>query len=449
MSSVQAQSGVVAGQVGLPRQAASSRVSEVLAIGFGTTVAMWGAGYVGRLPAVTFPAPLLLALLLACLIGGGVALGRWGRGGWPAGLAAGLLTGLLNLLVLGSLLGGEHPNQVVPSAAIWVPGSIAVTAVLVGLGAWLGSRGAARRARPAPWTAVLVRVAIAATMLLLAVGGLVTSHEAGLAVVDWPNSYGYNMFLYPLSRMTGGIYYEHAHRLFGALVGLTMLVLAVRLSRVDPRPFVRRLGWLALGMVIVQGILGGLRVTGSFTLSTDAGDMAPSLALAVVHGVFAQVFLGTLVALGAFTSPRWLDGPEPTVRASARADRLMGWILVVMLLVQLVLGAMQRHTSQLLGVHIAMAALVAPLALHVGFRSWGVNPDQPQLQRWGIALAVTTGLQLMLGIGAFAMIGAVEAGAVSRAVDVGITTAHQWCGAILLACAVTVLCWTHRLLRTS
>ena len=87
-----------------------------------------------------------------------------------------------------------------------------------------------------------------------------TSAEAGLAVADWPTSFGYNMFLYPFSRMTGGIYYEHAHRLLGALVGLTTLVLALFLQRVETRRWVRRLGWAALLMVVVQGVLGGLRV---------------------------------------------------------------------------------------------------------------------------------------------------------------------------------------------
>ena len=75
-------------------------------------------------------------------------------------------------------------------------------------------------------------------------------------MADWPTSYGYNMFLYPFSRMTGGIYYEHAHRLLGALVGLTTLSLAVHLAMVETRPFVKRMGAAAVVLVVVQGILG-------------------------------------------------------------------------------------------------------------------------------------------------------------------------------------------------
>jgi cytochrome c oxidase assembly protein subunit 15 len=423
--------------------------AAIVSVGFGTAVAMWAVGYVGRLPAVMLPAPLLVGLMLACLVAGGIAIGRHaGRApGWPAGAVAGLVTGLLNLLVLGSLLGGDAPNRVVPSALIWLPGSIAVSAALGALGASVGSRAwpATGDGAAEGWTAAMARVAIAATLLLLAVGGLVTSKAAGLAVVDWPNSYGYNMFLYPLSRMTGGIYYEHAHRLFGALVGLTTLALAILLQRLDPRRSVRRIAWIAFGLVVVQGVLGGLRVTGRFTLSTRAEDMAPSLALAVVHGVLAQVVFAALVALGAFTSASWRGAREPRARRGGATDRALGWTLVGLLLVQLVLGAIQRHASQLLLVHVAMAAIIVPLALHVGMRSWGLNPEELLLVRWGLGLAAVTGLQLVLGLAALLVTGPLATGAVPSRVEVAITTAHQWCGAVLLGCAVMVLCWSHRL----
>jgi cytochrome c oxidase assembly protein subunit 15 len=412
----------------------------ILAAGFGITVAMWGVGYVGRLPAVLLASPALLGLLLLCLLAGGVLVGRWTGGGFKAGLYSGLLAGSINLLVLGSLLSGDSPNQLVPSALLWVPGSILISGLVAGAGAALLGRG---EARPVHWPGVFVRVAVGATLLLLAVGGLVTSKEAGLAVVDWPNSYGYNMFLYPLSRMTGGVYYEHAHRLFGALVGLTTLVMAVLLQRVDPRAFVRRLGWLALVMVVIQGILGGLRVTGSFTLSTATEDMAPSLTLAVIHGVFAQVFFATLVALAAFTSQGWIGERRGIARPNAGTDRVLGGTLVGLLILQLVLGAIQRHTQSLLMVHVAMAAIVAPLALHVGFRTWGLNPKEPLLKRLGLGLAAVVVVQVTLGIAALSVTWA--AAEAASTLDVVITTAHQWCGALLLATAVLTATWTHRL----
>ena len=70
--------------------------------------------------------------------------------------------------------------------------------------------------------------------MLISSGGLVTGFRAGMAVPDWPNTFGHNMFLFPFTKMTGGVFYEHAHRLLGSLVGLTALVLAILLSVRSP-----------------------------------------------------------------------------------------------------------------------------------------------------------------------------------------------------------------------
>ncbi|HBP19430.1 MAG TPA: hypothetical protein DEA08_16780, partial [Planctomycetes bacterium] len=263
---------------------ASSPPGAILALGFGTTVAMWAVAYFCRLPGVMAPGPLLAALFVACLVAGGFLSGKWlGGGSRPAALVGaqvGALAGLLNLLILGSVfrdvLGGNAGQ-----AVFWVPGTIAAMAVLATVGALLSRERAAPGERA--WSSAFGRVAACATLLLLSAGGLVTGHDAGLAVPDWPNSFETNMFLYPLSRMTGGIYYEHAHRLFGSLVGLTTLVLAVHLVRNDRRRWLKGLAIAAFVAVCVQGLLGGLRVTGKLTLSADAADLSPSTALAVVH----------------------------------------------------------------------------------------------------------------------------------------------------------------------
>ncbi len=99
-----------------------------------------------------------------------------------------------------------------------------------------------------------------ATGLLLVIGGLVTSKGVGLAVPDWPTTFGYNMFLYPWSKMVGGIFYEHSHRLVASGVGFLTLILAMLLWFQEPRKWVRWLGTMALALVILQGVLGGLRV---------------------------------------------------------------------------------------------------------------------------------------------------------------------------------------------
>jgi len=415
-------------------RASSRGAGEVLAAGFGTTVAMWAIGYLARLPVVAAPPFVILALLLAALVAGGFAAGRYGSRGVRGGAYAGALTGLLNLLVLGSFLSTrDRTNGLVPTAFLWLPGSIVFSALLGAAGAWWGSR---RKPSVAPFdgTAALSRVAVAATFLLLVAGGLVTSNQAGLAVVDWPQSYGYNMFLYPFSRMTGGIYYEHAHRLLGALVGLTTLTLAIHLSLVESRAFVKRMAGLAVVLVIGQGILGGLRVT------------EQNVYLALVHGVTAQVFFSLLVALAVWCSPTWRSDRAPAESAATGADRRAASVAAVALLIQIVFGAIQRHLALGLMLHIVSAFVVASLTIAAGVRAWGLHPDEPILKRAGLAVIHTTGLQLALGFSAWIARGAWTSGALSPEWKIVLTTMHQGTGAVLLAATVSLRLWLQRLL---
>jgi cytochrome c oxidase assembly protein subunit 15 len=134
--------------------------------------------------------------------------------------------------------------------------------------------------------------------VLLITGGLVTGLEEGLAVPDWPNTFGHNMLLYPISEMKGGVYYEHVHRLFGTLVGLTTLVLAA-LAWANRAPSSIRWGATALlAAVTLQGLMGGMRVTGAITLSQASEDLAPSITFAVMHGVFGQAVLAVRAGRG-------------------------------------------------------------------------------------------------------------------------------------------------------
>ncbi|MBM4296282.1 MAG: cytochrome oxidase assembly protein, partial [Deltaproteobacteria bacterium] len=110
------------------------------------------------------------------------------------------------------------------------------------------------------WPHRLAVILACATFPLLFIGGLVTSLGVGLAVPDWPTTFGYNMILYPWSKMVGGIFYEHSHRLVASTVGLLTIALALIFWFYEPRRWLRWLGAAALALVIVQGVLGGLRV---------------------------------------------------------------------------------------------------------------------------------------------------------------------------------------------
>jgi heme a synthase len=172
----------------------------------------------------------------------------------------------------------------------------------------------------------------ASTLLLIAVGGMVTSTDSGLSVPDWPNTYGHFMFSFPVKNMVGGIFYEHGHRMIASTVGFLTIILAVWLWRVDPRRWMRRLGVIALVAVILQGVLGGITVL--YFLP------AP---VSVAHAGLAEIFFCLTVAIAVFTSPRWLD---PTFRPVD--DGLLRRIAVGMtalVYVQILLGAAMRHTG--------------------------------------------------------------------------------------------------------
>jgi len=398
-----------------------------LPLAFAFAVAMWAVGYVGRFPGVEAPPALLGTVFLLLYVAAGAAVRALG-GVFRQAVAVGVGASAINLLILGSLL-GERPG---PSLAVAVPGALLAGAVLAGAGFSLARP--LPGAQPVPWDAMFARVAVAATFLLVVAGGLVTSHGAGLAVPDWPNSFGSNMFLFPLSRMTGGVYYEHAHRLFGSLVGLTTLALAFYLSRRSHPRWVKAFAWGLAATVVVQGIFGGLRVTGRFTLAQDPSLLSPSLALAAVHGVLGQLFFSGLVALATVLSPRWA-AREPQV-ASPLWPRMLWGLLVV----QLVLGALQRHFSRGILVHITLATLVLLVAVLGG--AGLVARRRPPLTPAGKALLVVVGVQVVLGFAAFWLRG-FPAGQRARSPwEVLLVTGHQALGAVLLALATVILVWS-------
>lgn len=442
--------------------------ADILTIGFGTAGTMWGVGYVCRLFGDAVPAVLLFTLLQACLLGGGIITGRWTTRGVRGGLYVGAVAGLVNLLIVGSLLGGETPREIRSGALIWVPGTLVVSMLLGAVGAALGRLRRRATTEEPDWPGGLAWVTVGAAFLLLMAGGLVTGFDEGLAVVDWPNTEGYNMFLYPLARMTGGVYLEHAHRLLGTLVGLTTLVLTLHVQLSEMRRGLKGLAWLALLLVIIQGVLGGLRVTGRLTLSTQPADTDPSIILAIVHGVLGQIVFATLVGVAVCRGRTWSAAAAPVPARGAGTDRGLGIALIVMLIVQLVLGALVRHFTWALGTarygleisperlakigqhtlmtHITFAVIVAVCAVAAGVRAWGLYGGVPRLRGLGRQLLMLTLVQLVLGIAALIVTGDDAADRRPLPLDVAVTTAHQVVGAALLGWSVMLVLWNYRLL---
>jgi len=195
---------------------------------------------------------------------------------------------------------------------------------------------------------------VACTVLLILAGSLVTSHDAGLSVPDWPTSYGWNMFTFPPSMWVANILYEHGHRLIASTVGFLTIVMAVWISMVDSRRWLRWFGVAALGSVIAQGLLGGLTVL--FFLPA---------AVSTAHAGLAEIFLGMTVAIAIFTSPGWIEGyvgPDPRVRPvegttvgpggpvssgghTGPSLRFLATATTIVIYAQILVGATMRHTG--------------------------------------------------------------------------------------------------------
>jgi cytochrome c oxidase assembly protein subunit 15 len=210
-----------------------------------------------------------------------------------------------------------------------------------------------------------VIVAVATAVLILA-GGLVTSTGSGLSVPDWPTTYGWSMFTFPLEKMVGGIRYEHTHRLIASGVGFFILVLAVWLRFAEPRLLVRRLGCAALAAVITQGVLGGITV---LWFLPDP--------ISIAHASLAQIVFCLTISIALMTSPGWRHAYAGHGRMpDDRILRSVALATTALVYVQIVVGATMRHTDAGLAIPdfpLAFGQLVPPtwdgkIAVHFAHR---------------------------------------------------------------------------------
>lgn len=169
-------------------------------------------------------------------------------------------------------------------------------------------------------------------LLLILKGALVTSNDAGLAVPDWPNSFGENMFLFPPSKWTGIIFYEHVHRLIASAVGLFTLILAVWLFFAEERRWVKALAICALLAVILQGVLGGLTVLYLLPVSISSA-----------HAVLAQSFFIMMIVLA---YSQTAEGSAIKSRADFinRPVLYFALFFIAFIFIQLIIGAVMRHS---------------------------------------------------------------------------------------------------------
>jgi heme a synthase len=227
------------------------------------------------------------------------------------------------------------------------------------------------------WLHRYIKLVAASTLLLIAAGGMVTSTDSGLAVPDWPNTYGQFMFSFPLEQMVGGIFYEHGHRMIASTVGFLTIILAAWLWIVEPRRWLRWMGVTALSAVIVQGILGGITVLYLLPAPVSVG-----------HAGLAQIFFCLTISLALFTSAGWQAARDPVDDPTLRRITAATTLLIY---TQIILGATMRHLEA------GMAIPDFPLAFgHLLPPFWNAGVGVHFAHRLG-AIFVTTAIVATAG----------------------------------------------------
>lgn len=252
---------------------------------------------------------------------------------------------------------------------------------------------------------------------LIWVGGLVTTYDAGMAVPDWPGTYGWNMFAYPASTWLFGpfdLLVEHGHRLLGSLAGLLSIGLVIAAFRTDERKWFRWWSVFILAAVIAQGALGGARV------------VLDQRTFAMIHGCTGPLFFALATATAVMSSRWWMqwsttsagttaisgavptDNPGVGQYATGGGIRFLAVALLLSSYSQLVLGAQLRHVTGLVSHkvfmgfvhgHLGLAAIVFLLSVILSAVVWLSRRVPPKVRRAAILLAMAVLVQICLGIG--------------------------------------------------
>ncbi|HXX94359.1 MAG TPA: COX15/CtaA family protein [Planctomycetota bacterium] len=255
------------------------------------------------------------------------------------------------------------------------------------------------------------------TLALILAGGFVTTTRTGDTIPTWPKSWG---------RMEVGWPVEWTHRAFAGTVAILVTVLAFWIQRREPRPWVRKLAWGAFAAVLVQALLGGLRVHQYFPKAT-----------AIVHATLAQVVFSTLVCLALVLSEAWTrirsDDSAAEAAGIGRATTLFAFL-------QLIAGAVTRHTGWGLAVHLVGAALVL---VHVSI--FASRLFLTPLRKGASALLWILGVQVSLGLGTWAITASgFERSHHAPVLEIVTVSAHVAIGAALLATSLAVTLVCHR-----
>jgi cytochrome c oxidase assembly protein subunit 15 len=277
-----------------------------------------------------------------------------------------------------------------------------------------------------------------ATFFLIIAGALVTSHDAGLATSDWPLSNGQ---FFP--KMVGNLFWEHGHRMIATTVGMLTIALAVYIRLKEKREWIWKLGMFALGVVILQGILGGLTV-----------KLMLPLAVSSAHATLAQIFFCTTVSLAVFTSKSWIEARPSLEEKGALPLRYLCTAALLTIFLQLILGATLRHSAkwdQHLPTELILAHIGGALAVTVALGIAGItvlrrHKGESFLTRPAVVALSLLVLQLFLGVAAYLTRLASPNDPQPLNPMIAITVGHVACGALVFVSTIVLTLRTFRVL---
>jgi protoheme IX farnesyltransferase len=224
------------------------------------------------------------------------------------------------------------------------------------------------------------------TLFLIFAGGMVTSTQSSLSVPDWPLSYGRLM-----PPMVGGIFYEHGHRMIAGTVGLLTITLALLFTFKETRSWVKRAAWCAVCLVVVQAVLGGVTVL-----------LRLPKPISILHACTAQTFLSLVTALTVWTTRTWKEGPALRVDAPRKIPlHHITTGLFAAVYIQLIIGAILRHTGYVFILHIAQALVVFTLASMTLTR---LRHEPSVLRIFSRVIFAVVLLQISIGITSYLML---------------------------------------------
>lgn len=277
-----------------------------------------------------------------------------------------------------------------------------------------------------PWLHRFAVATACVTLVPIAVGAVVTTLDAGMAFPDWPSSDGHNMFAYPWLKSAGDKFVEHGHRLAGVVIGLMSIALTAVVWICESRRWVRVAGTLVLVGVVVQGILGGVRV------------LADDRMMALVHGNFAAWVFTLVACVALVTSRSWWESAHAATNEDVSSLKPLAIVTPAVVLTQYLLGGAVRHFGLALHEHLGFAfvallfILMTVVAAHRSRVSW--------LRRAGYLLLGLVLLQITLGAGAWiTKFGFPAAGYVAvqhSPLQVAIRTGHTVVGMFVFMMAV-------------